>query len=85
MGIDASRAMLELARERHPEIRLVECDLTDDWPSVVGDGFDLVLTANTVHHVEGEVHTYARRASITVGLRKILAGASRIAMEYSPG
>ncbi|MHC4391655.1 MAG: M24 family metallopeptidase [Planctomycetota bacterium] len=37
------------------------------------------------HHVEGEVHTYARRASITVGLRKILAGASRIAMEYSPG
>jgi len=46
--------MLDLARERLPGVEVVESDLRGDWPTAVGDGFDLVVSANTIHHVEGE-------------------------------
>ena len=53
VGLDASAAMLDLARDRVPQVRLVEADLLHEWRTRVGGPFDLVVTAQTIHHVEG--------------------------------
>ena len=50
-GIDASRAMLDRARERLPDADLREARLEDPLP----DGpFDLVVSVLAVHHLNGD-------------------------------
>jgi tRNA (cmo5U34)-methyltransferase len=53
VGLDASASMLDLARVRLPGVELVEADLLGDWPEVVEGEFDLVVSAQTIHHIEG--------------------------------
>jgi len=50
VGIDASEAMLERARERLPEADLRLQRLEDELPS---GPFDLVVSALAVHHLDG--------------------------------
>jgi len=52
--LDFSEAMLDRARERLGErVRYVLADLDGDW-SAAGDGFDLVLAVQCVHHLDDD-------------------------------
>ncbi len=48
-GVDFSPAMLAIAREKAPQVTLVQMDLTGEWPAVVQRRFDRVV-ANFVLH-----------------------------------
>ena len=50
-GIDASRAMLDRARERLPDADLYEARLEDPLPE---GPFDLVVSVLAVHHLNGD-------------------------------
>jgi Xaa-Pro aminopeptidase len=43
------------------------------------------IEKNTLAHLPGSSERYAGRSELEAGLRKLLAGVSRVAMEYSPG
>ncbi|HXH07463.1 MAG TPA: M24 family metallopeptidase [Vicinamibacterales bacterium] len=43
------------------------------------------IERHTLDALPGEKHTYARRTELDTGLRRLLEGCRRIAMEYSPG
>jgi tRNA (cmo5U34)-methyltransferase len=82
VGLDASAAMLDLARARLPGVELVEADLLDDWPELVEGEFDLVVTAQSIHHVEGARKRAVYEKAFTVlesGGRFLLA--DRLAVE----
>lgn len=48
-GVDFSPAMLAIAREKAPQIRLVQMDLAGEWPTVLQQRFDRIV-ANFVLH-----------------------------------
>ena len=48
-GVDFSPAMLAIAREKVPQVTLVQMDLTGEWPSVLQQRFDRIV-ANFVLH-----------------------------------
>lgn len=48
-GVDFSPAMLAKAREKVPQVTLVQMDLTADWPEVLQQSFDRIV-ANFVLH-----------------------------------
>lgn len=58
VGVDGSEAMLEsaaaLLQRFDQRFRLVESNFEADWPGVTGEGYDLVVSAQSIHHVEGE-------------------------------
>jgi len=48
-GVDFSPAMLAIAREKAPQVRLVQMDLTGVWPAALQQRFDRIV-ANFVLH-----------------------------------
>jgi putative AdoMet-dependent methyltransferase len=48
-GVDFSPAMLAIAREKAPQVTLVQMDLTGEWPAAVQRRFDRIV-ANFVLH-----------------------------------
>ncbi|MHA1959562.1 MAG: class I SAM-dependent DNA methyltransferase [Candidatus Thorarchaeota archaeon] len=50
-GIDYSSKMLEKAKEKLPDIRLLKVDIRSEWPSELRVGFDLIVSAYTIHHL----------------------------------
>ncbi len=48
-GVDFSPAMLAIAREKVPQVRLIQMDLIGEWPPVLDQRFDLIV-ANFVLH-----------------------------------
>jgi tRNA (uracil-5-)-methyltransferase TRM9 len=57
LGIDASPALLELARQRapYPWARFQLADLArDDWASEMSEGFDRVFLLAVIHHIPGQ-------------------------------
>lgn len=82
VGVDASAAMLDLARARRCPARLVEGDFLGDWPARVGGGFDLVVSAFSIHHVEGAAKkdVYAKAFAVLAPGGLLLNG-ERLAVE----
>jgi len=82
VGVDASAAMLELARGRRCPARLVLSDFLEDWPSRVGGPFDLVVSALSIHHVEGAAKkdVYAKAFAVLEPGGRFLNG-ERLAVE----
>jgi ubiquinone/menaquinone biosynthesis C-methylase UbiE len=48
-GTDFSPAMLDIAREKAPQVRLVQMDLIGEWPAILQRRFDRIV-ANFVLH-----------------------------------
>jgi putative AdoMet-dependent methyltransferase len=49
-GVDYSTRMLELAREKVPEVKLLQFDIRDDWPHELEPPFDRIVSAYVLHH-----------------------------------
>lgn len=47
-GLDVSQGMLDLARQRHPEVRLIQSDVTTWTPD---RGYDLVIAWDSTFHL----------------------------------
>ena len=43
------------------------------------------IESYNLDHLPGSKHVYSQRATLAAGLRDVLAGLKRVAMEYSPG
>jgi SAM-dependent methyltransferase len=57
LGIDASPAMLDIARERAPHVwaKFQMADLSqDDWPEGLGQRYDRAFLLAALHHVPGD-------------------------------
>src|SRR5262245_62404881 len=52
LGVDASAAGIAIARRAHPDVRFEECSIYDDsLASVVGPGFDCVVSLEVIEHL----------------------------------
>lgn len=49
-GLDYSPKMLEIAKIKVPEVRLLEADVRSNWIDKIGIKFDRIVTAYTLHH-----------------------------------
>ena len=63
-GIDYSSRMLEEAKKKLPNVKLVLADIMSEWPSDLRIGFDRIVSAYTLHHlrIEGKVTAVQRMA-----------------------
>ncbi len=53
-GIDYSSRMLEEAKKKVPSAHLLQVDVESEWPSELIGGFDIVVSAYTLHHLNLE-------------------------------
>jgi putative AdoMet-dependent methyltransferase len=51
-GIDFSSKMLALAREKVPEVRLAEADISGPWPAEFAGRYDRIVSAYAFHHFD---------------------------------
>ena len=51
-GVDFSSKMLEKAKEKLPQARLVQADLLAVWPSELDRRFDRIVSAYALHHFD---------------------------------
>jgi SAM-dependent methyltransferase len=68
-GVDFSLGMLRVARERHPDVPLVQADMQVSWPFQDGS-FDVVLCALVGEHLD-------RLDIVTREMRRVLAPGGR--------
>lgn len=61
-GIDYSSRMLEEAKKKVPDAQLLQVDIRSDWPSELKIGFDRIVSAYTLHHLnlEGKIDAIQR-------------------------
>jgi putative AdoMet-dependent methyltransferase len=61
-GMDYSTKMLEEARKKAPDVKLLHVDVRSDWPSDLKVGFDRIVSAYTLHHLnlEGKIDVIKR-------------------------
>jgi SAM-dependent methyltransferase len=76
-GVDFSLGMLRVARERHPDVPLVQADMQVSWPFQDGS-FDVVLCALVGEHLD-------RLDIVTREMRRVLAPGGRVVFSvYHP-
>ncbi|UCE10969.1 MAG: class I SAM-dependent methyltransferase [Candidatus Thorarchaeota archaeon] len=51
-GLDYSSKMLEKAAQKVPSAHLVKADIRSEWPSELRIGFDLIVSAYSIHHLD---------------------------------
>ena len=57
-GIDFSAEMLETARRKMPDARLLQCDFTRGLPpELMAERFDFIISTYALHHLEGDNQT----------------------------
>ncbi|QKV73472.1 class I SAM-dependent methyltransferase [Amycolatopsis sp. Hca4] len=82
LAVDAAPRMIELARERHPQVRYRVGDLWEITPEAEGT-FDLVVSVNTLHHLGPDPAAYLAH------VRRLLRPGGRIAVvdcvRHTPG
>lgn len=54
-GVDFSPEMLTLAREKMPDMKLIQANLLDDWSEAVDQRFDRITAAYVLHEFEPAV------------------------------
>jgi len=61
-GIDYSSRMLEEAKKKVPDAKLFQFDIRSEWPSELKIGFDRIVSAYTLHHLnlEGKMDVVQR-------------------------
>ncbi len=61
-GIDYSSRMLEEAKKKVPDAQLRQVDIRSEWPSELKIGFDRIVSAYTLHHLnlEGKIEAIKR-------------------------
>ncbi|MHA1966120.1 MAG: class I SAM-dependent methyltransferase [Candidatus Thorarchaeota archaeon] len=61
-GIDYSSRMLEEAMKKVSNAKLLQVDIRSEWPSELKIGFDRIVSAYTLHHLdlEGKIDTIKR-------------------------
>ena len=61
-GIDYSSRMLEEAKKKVPDAQLLQVDIRSEWPSELKIGFDRIVSAYTLHHLnlEGKIDVIQR-------------------------
>ncbi|MBY8998869.1 MAG: class I SAM-dependent methyltransferase [Candidatus Thorarchaeota archaeon] len=61
-GIDYSSRMLEEAKKKVPDAKLLQVDIRSEWPSEIKIGFDRIVSAYTLHHLnlEGKIDAIQR-------------------------
>ncbi len=64
-GMDYSSRMLEEARKKTPDVKLLQVDVRSEWPSNLKVGFDRIVSAYTLHHLnlEGKIDVIKRMSS----------------------
>jgi ubiquinone/menaquinone biosynthesis C-methylase UbiE len=76
-GVDFSLGMLKVARDRHPDVPLVQADLQATWPFRDG-AFDVVLCALVGEHLD-------QLDVVTREMRRVLAPGGRVVFSvYHP-
>ena len=79
-GIDYSSMMLEEARKKVPDAKLLQVDVRSKWPPELRVGFDRIVSAYTLHHLrlEGKVEAVQRLTGelLAEGGRVIIADIS---------
>jgi putative AdoMet-dependent methyltransferase len=68
-GIDYSSRMLEEARKKVPDAKLLQVDVRSEWPSKLKIGFDRIVSAYTLHHLnlEGKIEVVLRMNTELLG------------------
>jgi len=63
-GVDYSSKMLEEAKKKVPDANLFQVDIRSEWPSTLKVGFDRIVSAYTLHHLnlEGKTKVIKRMA-----------------------
>jgi len=51
-GVDFSPAMLAKARLKLPQVKLIQMDLTGDWPETLQQRFDRIVASFVLHEVD---------------------------------
>lgn len=54
-GVDFSPAMLTIARDKVPQARLIQMDLTAEWPAVLAQRFDRIVANFVLHEFDLEM------------------------------